>query len=135
MDANLFVGAWRLVSMEAKDANGNMTPLLGKIDHGILTYTADGYMCVALMNPDRPHSASSTFFDTTDGERAAMAQGYVSYAGRYEITDGKILHHVEISMFPNWVGDTQERGYTLDGNRLTLVAPGVTLVWERVTPR
>ncbi|MHB8645040.1 MAG: lipocalin-like domain-containing protein [Thermomicrobiales bacterium] len=100
-----------------------------------VTYTADGYMCVAIMDSHSPRFARGHICDATDAERAAVARGYVSYAGRYEVVEGKVLHHVEVSLIPNWLGGTQERRYTLDGDRLTLVAPRGTLIWERVPPR
>lgn len=132
MDTHHFVGAWRLVSTEFKDADGKLTYPYGPDPQGILTYTADGYMSGAIMDSQRQPFASGNIFDATDAERAAVAYGYVSYAGRFEVVEGKVLHHVEVSLAPNWLGTTQERGYRLDGDRLTLVAPRGTLVWERV---
>jgi Lipocalin-like domain len=31
-----------------------------------------------------------------------------------------VLHHVELSLFPNWVGVTQERLVKISGDQLTL---------------
>ncbi len=109
-----------------------MTYPYGHDPLGILTYTADGYMCVAIMDSHLPPFASGHILDATDAECAAVARAYVSYAGRYEVVAGKVLHHVEVALIPNWLGGTQERRYTLDGDRLTLVAPRGTLTWERV---
>jgi hypothetical protein len=52
-----------------------------------------------------------------------------------------VVHHVEVSLTPDWAGGDQVRHYKLEGNRLTLTTPptlfgGVeqvtTLVWERL---
>jgi len=52
-----------------------------------------------------------------------------------------VIHHIEISLFPNWVGVDQVRSFSLEGDRLTLSTPpmlveGVEqaghLTWERV---
>jgi Lipocalin-like domain len=52
-----------------------------------------------------------------------------------------VLHHVELSLFPNWVGVTQERLVKLSGDRLTLSTRPLLLqgrqqtaqlLWERV---
>jgi len=52
-----------------------------------------------------------------------------------------VVHRIEVSLFPNWVGESQERAYRLEGDRLTLSTPlmlvggrrlSTHLVWERV---
>jgi hypothetical protein len=51
---------------------------------------------------------------------------------------------VEASLFPDWVGTTQERLYDFDGDRLTLSTDPIplggrqlraVLIWERVRRR
>jgi hypothetical protein len=53
------------------------------------------------------------------------------------------VHHVELSLFPNWVGTDQERSVELAEHRLILSASPLLLagtqqvprlVWERVDP-
>ena len=62
----------------------------------------------------------------------------VAYAGPYEIRDGKIVHHSQVSISPAWVGRSNKRQPTLEGNRLTLhtepdAKGGVDRIyWERV---
>ena len=52
-----------------------------------------------------------------------------------------VIHHIEISSFPNWIGNAQVRFAELDGDLLTLSTKPMTfqgvertakLVWERV---
>jgi hypothetical protein len=38
----------------------------------------------------------------------------VAYAGRYSFLGDHVIHHVELSLFPNWVGSDQERFTTGD---------------------
>jgi len=66
---------------------------------------------------------------------------YVSYCGRYELHGETVLHHVELSLFPNWVGVTEERLVKITGDRLALstrrlLVQGTQqtahLLWERV---
>jgi hypothetical protein len=61
---------------------------------------------------------------------------YTVDAGR-----GAVVHHLEMSLNPNWIGVDQVRYFDLQGDRLTLKTPpmvvgGVervsTLVWERL---
>jgi hypothetical protein len=70
-------------------------------------------------------------------------EGFVAYAGRYSFHGDRVVHHVELSLFPNWVGSDQERSVELTGDRLTLSASPLLLagkqqvprlVWERVDP-
>jgi hypothetical protein len=132
MDTYSFVGAWRLLSLETLDEHGDPTYPLGRDAVGLLTYTATGYMCLAIMDPHRPAFASDDRFAATAEELGAAGLRYWSYAGRWEAADGVMRHHVEVSLIPNWVGTTLERACTLEGDRLTLAVRRSTLVWERI---
>jgi hypothetical protein len=44
----------------------------------------------------------------------------VAYAGGYSFDGDRVVHHVELSLFPDWVGSDQERSVKLAGARLTL---------------
>ena len=68
MDRNPFVGAWRLLSLENLDADGRAAYPLGRDAEGILTYTAEGYMCIAIMDAHRPAFASGDRFEATADE-------------------------------------------------------------------
>lgn len=143
MAENPFVGAWRLISWENRTADGRVSYPMGKGASGYILYTADGYMSVAIMAGDRPDLTGSDPLGGTVEERALAAKTYLSYAGTYEIGVGEIIHYVQASLFPNWVGTTQRRFFAFDGRRLTLsTAPmplagaqrRAYLVWERAAP-
>jgi hypothetical protein len=114
---------------------------LGPNAVGYLAYTPDGYLFVTLMRADRPRFATDDLLGGTPEEQAQAASGFVAYSGRYEVRDGRVLHHIDISSFPNWVGTSQERFVEVDSNHLTIttapIAIGGTttsrLVWERVS--
>jgi hypothetical protein len=53
-------------------------------------------------------------------------ESYVSYCGRYEVRGESVFHHVEMSLFPNWVGTQQERYFQFAGDRLILSTPPFT---------
>ena len=44
------------------------------------------------------------------------------YAGRYELKDGEVHHHVEMALNPNMIGQTMIRRVHFDGPNLTLSA-------------
>jgi hypothetical protein len=93
---------------------------------GLLVYGADGRMLVQAMDPRRPRWSKDPSETERAAERTAAADGYIAYAGRFEVEDGEtpfVVHHVETSLVPNWVGRPQRRAVALDGDRLTLTAP------------
>ncbi len=134
------VGTWRLKLWETRTAAGELHYPLGRDAVGYLAYTSDGYVFVAMMRPDRPRFETSDLLGGTPEERALAAATLVTCCGRYEVRDGRVIHHIELSLFPNWVGTQQERFFDVQEDRLTITtAPlqigGTTtnqLVWERV---
>jgi hypothetical protein len=107
---------------------------------GLLIYSGDGYMSVAMMSASRQKFVDKDVKKGTNEEKAASVDTYVSYSGRYEVQGDKVIHHVEVCLFPNWVGNDQKRTFQFDGNRLTLSTPlpggdiqrSAHLVWEHV---
>jgi len=135
------VGTWRLISWETTSADGSISYPFGRQAIGLIIYTDDGYMSVAIMYPDRERFAAGDLLGGSGEEKERAAESYVSYCGRYEFRHDSVIHHVELSLFPNWSGEDQERRVELSGNRLTLEAPPLLingieqrarLVWERL---
>ncbi len=143
MSENDFVGTWRLVSMEARSSLGTVNYPLGQDGGGMLLYSGDGNMSVVLYRGDRAHFGTKDILAGSEAQLANAARSYVSYAGSYEVRGDRVHHRVNASLFPDWVGTTQERIYSFDGNRLTLSTDPiplggaemrVLLIWERATP-
>lgn len=99
-------------------------------------------MSVSFMSANRPKivSARSIRGGTTE-EKIAAYDTYLSYCGKYEVQGNKVIHHIEVSLFPNWSGVDQVRFFEFDGNRLSLSTPPLLLagkqktaqlIWERV---
>jgi Lipocalin-like domain len=137
------VGAWRLVSWETRAADGEVTYPMGTDTLGYVIYAADGRFSVTISRRDRAEFAAGDLLGGTTQEKARAVQGFVAYAGRYSFLGDRVIHHVELSLFPNWVGSNQERWVELAGRRLTLSASPLLLggkrqvprlVWERVDP-
>jgi hypothetical protein len=144
--ASKFIGTWRLVSVEARRPNGEVAPLPARYTPkpiGYLMYDNTGHVAVQIMRPDRPKFAISDIDKGTPEELKAAWDGYSSYLGTYEINDaeGFVVHHVEISAFPNYVGSDQKRFYELSGDTLILKPPqrqigneqlNMRITWQRV---
>jgi hypothetical protein len=137
------VGAWRLVSWENRAADGQVTHPMGTNAIGYLLYSADGRFSVTISRRGRAGFTAGDLLGGTTEEQAKAVEGFVAYAGRYSFHGDRVIHHVELSLFPNWVGSDQERWVELAGRRLTLSASPLLLagkqqvprlVWERVGP-
>ena len=140
MVQNPFVGTWRLLSYEVRRADGEIVYPWGQDPIGLLIYSEDGYMSVAMMSANRTRFVTNDVKRSTIEEKAAAVNTYISYGGRYDIQGDTVIHHVEVCLFPNWVGNDQKRTYKFDDNKLTLSTPlpggniqrSAHLVWERV---
>jgi hypothetical protein len=131
------VGTWRLVLYETVDEGGRRSRPYGDAV-GRLTYDPDGHMTGQVMRPNRAPVALGEGY--AQQVRAAYI-GYIAYFGRYEVAgDGRsVVHRVEGSLNPAWVGGNQVRTLRFDGDRLILhanveKAGGIVrheLTWER----
>jgi hypothetical protein len=143
MAENPFVGAWRLVSCEFRGTDGQIRYPYGRDLAGYILYGQDGYMSVAIMGTERPRFAADDIRGGTTEEKVAAADTYISYCGRYEVRGDRVIHHIEVSFFPNWAGVDQERLFAFEDDELSLSTPpllvnGVQqaayLIWRRARP-
>src|SRR5215207_2207235 len=142
MTSNPLVGTWRLISWETRSVDGQKISYpLGRDAVGYIMYNQDGYMFVAIMRPNREKFAAGDLLSGSTEEKAHAASTYVSYCGQYEFQGDTVVHHVDVSLFPNWVGVEQERLVELRGNQLTLstrpillggMQQSAHLIWERI---
>jgi hypothetical protein len=141
MTLDPLIGTWRLIFWENRGLGGQISYPLGKDAVGYIMYSQDGYMFVAIMRPDRAKFAVGDLLSGSMEDIAYAAGTYLSYCGRYEFRGDTVIHHVDLSLFPNWVGVYQERLVEVSGNRLTLSPRPILLggmqqtahlIWERV---
>lgn len=135
MDARDIIGTWRLVAYEVRSESGALAYPLGRDLAGYLIYTADGHMSATLMRPGRPKFAAGDLLGGTAEEKVAAADGYVAYCGTYRLEGATVVHHVELSLFPNWIGGDQERSLGREGDRLVVSTPPMLLQGERRVSR
>ena len=115
-----FIGVWHLVGVESKEQSGAVTKPYGDHPAGCITYDEQGRMSVLIMRAGR-----TTYAD------------FLAYCGTFSVDEAaqEVIHHVEISLRPDWVGVDLRRPYEFEGQRLTLTAAteeSVTrIVWER----
>ena len=136
------LGVWDLVLFETHLSDARVIHPFGQDVVGRLTYDADGHMSGQIMRRDRAAFASGDLLNGTSEEVRAAFEGYIAYYGTYEVREeeGSVVHHVEASLFPNWIGGDQVRFFELSDERLTITtAPLVfaggesttVLVWQR----
>ena len=138
-----FVGIWKLVSLESRSTDGEVTKPFGDHPLGRITYDSNGNMSAFAFRPDRPHFASGDLFSGTPEETQAAFDGLVSYYGTFSVqgNEGTVTHHVKGAAFPNRIGTNQVRHFRFERDRLILQTPTTlrggaqrssTVVWERV---
>ena len=133
-----FVGTWKLVSMEQRNARGEVvqpaTPAPNRI--GYIIYDRAGYVAVSIMPVGRKKYAAQ---QATDDEAKAAITGYAGYFGTFAVNDkeGYVMHQLQGSVTPGMPVD-QKRFFELSGNRLVLKPPPAAdgnqsrITWERI---
>jgi hypothetical protein len=147
------VGAWDLTGWFMDLGEDRLHPF-GPEASGSLIYTGTGRVSVALMEPNRPplddhltagrlraRLASGEADPFTDDQRPWeadffwAASGYMAYSGRFSLEGDEVVHHIDQSLYPEWIGTDMVRRFTLDDDDLVLSgeAGGLTqhLRWRR----
>lgn len=131
-----FIGTWKLIDYSFLHENGTVEKPWGDHVVGYLLYSAEGYMSGNLSPAGRRHKV-----DKTEGKNTSRKRDYIAYAGPYTVEGDTVTHHVEVSLFPNWLGTAQLRYHTREGDKMTLRTPpirsgkgvvAVQLTWEKV---
>jgi hypothetical protein len=126
MTANLrdqLIGAWELVSyMEEALIESPPNYPMGERPLGTIMYTPDGYMSAQLMRSNPSHFVSDDWFKATPEEYGRAASSYFAYAGPFGVDEEKniVTHIVLVSLFPNWIGQKQQRVARIEGDNLHL---------------
>jgi hypothetical protein len=137
-----FVGTWKLVSIEQRNARGEVIPPAASAASGspnrtgYIIYDPAGYVAVSIMPVGRKKYAGP---QPTEGEAKEAITGYAAYFGTFTINEaeGAVTHRLQGSLNPGMAVD-QKRFFDLSGNRLTLKPPPAAngnqtrLTWERL---
>ena len=117
-----FVGTWRLVRERIIDRDGNRVGSLFNDAVGRLTYTPNGDVWALVAERGDQTGAGLWYTGTAEVKRRAHV----------------VVHHVEYSTVPSWIGTDLARGYRFmdDGTKLRLtvvVSSELTdvLTWRR----
>ena len=143
-DSESVIGCWELVNWESRTSDGEVAHPVGPDPDGRLIYTRDGFVSVLVAGGSRPSFGSADPRGGDDAQIVSAFRSFIAYSGRYRMDGDSIVHDVDLSLYPDWVGMEQRRLLSLEGDELTLSTPPVeidgaavtsTITWRRASPR
>lgn len=132
-------GRWEIVKWVQDYDDGRVIFPMGEDLRGFIEY-GEKHLFVVVEKSHRPPFATGGQWSASDAEKGAAYDGYMSYAGDYDVDGDTIVHNIRHSLFPDWEGTVQKRKASLNGDLLTLSARieegtpqarAVRLVWRR----
>lgn len=127
------IGTWKLVSWVYTNEKGEVIHYFGKDATGILMYDGQGFMNAQLMQAQRPAFASDSIRGGTPFETYNAFHSYLAYFGKYyEDKPGEVVHIVEGSLFPNWVGNKEIRYGRIESDLLILSTPPIPVQEQNI---
>ena len=143
MTKDELVGVYRSLGEDTIGADGKAVADTSRTAQ--IMYSPDGYLSVVSMPNGRKLTAKASggpdLNAATPEERAEVAKGMVCYAGRYELKDNVLHHHVEMALNPNAVGQTIIRRAQWKNGDLTLSSVPAAdgshrrIRWRKVGPK
>jgi len=123
LDKNL-VGAWNIVSVTYQQGDKTTEPF-GSNVKGTQVFTPDGRFAVVVTRGDLPKVTSNNRETATAEESEKIVHGSIGYFGSYttNAADNSVTVNIEAATFPNWVGTSQKRTYTITGDEMKLFNP------------
>jgi hypothetical protein len=113
------VGTWKELSYIREEIpSGAKSDVMGPHPSGYINYGPDGRMMVIIVG-ERKRPVGPV---ATPNEAKALISSLISYAGTYTVDSETktVTHHVDVSWDETRTGESFERTYKSDGDRLTL---------------
>jgi len=116
-------GTWKLETFTAEDEEGQVIDVMGAGAAGFICYSGDGYMSVQISRAGRQRYDIPDVEGGSVEQTLAAARGYFAYAGKFHVDEEKAIayHDLEFSLIPNWVGSTQKRYITKEGDNILVL--------------
>jgi hypothetical protein len=123
-DKERFIGTWTLISLTSGEG-ANQTLPYGPNPRGTMMVDANGRFSIMVMRSDLSKFASNNRMSGTPDENKAVVQGSIEYFGTYSIDEAThvLTVNIEGSTFPNFIGGTQTRILSFDGDEVTYFNP------------
>jgi hypothetical protein len=125
---------------ETRSADDQISCPFGKDAVGYITYNEDRCIFVAITRSNHVKFAAGDLLEGSKEEIAQAADTYVSYCGRYEFQEDRIIHHETSAYAPTGSGLTRNVWSNLEGESIDVehasdIAWGeqqsAHLLWER----
>jgi hypothetical protein len=136
------VGTWKLVSASSTLSTGEPGEApYGSSPVGFLAYTADGRVTALISHGGRKPLSFGGKAIALMEEQAEAFKTFLAYGGRYKLTGDTVIHSVDISSIPNFVGKELVRSVRFQGDQIILVIPPtlmngkiqtIELIWQRL---
>jgi hypothetical protein len=117
-----FIGAWRLVSLEAPGPDGK----IHKADStGLFVFTRDGHLSVQVMDHNPPQQAAA-------GPEQYSHGGYEATFGTYEVDENAhtFTFHVEGALVRTLIGKDLPRSFEFSGKQLIVMSTRPEEHWK-----
>lgn len=113
------LGAWKITECESRFLDGQIGEHpVGASARGLILYSPDGYMSLEIMAEKRVPFSAQDPFAASEEEHLQAYRSHLSYSGTYEVKDDRIIHHIELSSYPNFIGKDIERFVRCEGDCL-----------------
>jgi hypothetical protein len=121
-DVAALIGTWRMISWTKRlVATGEVVDAMGPQPIGYIAYHADGRMMALVVDSRRANLKEAT---PSDQEKIRLFDSMLAYSARYTLTENGLIHHVDVTCNPAWIGDMQ-RPCKIEGESLVISdAPG-----------
>ena len=132
MSAADLIGTWLLRRWVLTLEDGSEETPFGVEPQGVVVYTADGRMITTIGSRERP-AVGKDLSSVDDEARLAAIRTFIAYSGTFDIDGADVVHHVEMSLDPAWIGTQQRRHVELpdDGRTLILSTDPLLVVGRR----
>jgi len=111
------IGTWKLISDKQVKADGSSSDLYGSSPLGQLIHDSHAHMSVHLLAPGLTKCGTQDRRKCSDSAARSAFDNYLGYWGRFKISAGgkSVVHIIEGSSAPDWIGTSQERFFELSG--------------------
>jgi hypothetical protein len=133
MDKSRWFGTWQLEAIELRNMSGLTAYPYGRNPTGYIMYHEPDRMAVAFGSGDRQAFSTEDMLGGTVEEKCAAFDSFVSYCGTFQVGQRSVIHRIDVSLFPNWVGTNQERLYSFEGDTLRLSTTPFLIKGEQQT--
>ena len=112
-------GAWKITECESRFLDGQIGEHpVGADASGLILYSPDGYMSLEIMAQKRVPFSAQDPFAASEEEHLQAYRSHLSYSGTFDVKDDRIIHHIELSSYPNFIGKNIERFVRCEGDCL-----------------